>query len=114
MVLLKIENENELLFETSQKEKAVNKLTAAIKRKKEENTIGFKKIENENDQLMDTIQTIQKRDKAATKIQKVIRGHNTRDKLGQEILETNALKIQKVVRGHNGRKQKDTLQKTKK
>ena len=37
----KIENENERLFETSQKEKAANKLTAAFKRKKEENTIGF-------------------------------------------------------------------------
>ena len=47
---------------------------------------------------------MQKRDTAATKIQKVIRGHNARDKLGQEILETNATKIQKVVRGHKGRK----------
>jgi hypothetical protein len=34
---------------------AANKLTAAIKRKKEENTIGFKKIENENEQLMNTL-----------------------------------------------------------
>ena len=34
-----------------QKRNAVNRLRAALKRKKEENTIGFKKIENENDQL---------------------------------------------------------------
>jgi hypothetical protein len=87
--------------QNAQSRNAANKLTAAFKRKKEENTIGFKTIENENDQLMDAMQ---KRDTAATKIQKVIRGHNARDKLGQEILETNAIKIQKVVRGHKGRK----------
>ena len=58
--------------------------------------------------------TMQKRDTAATILQKVIRGHNARDKLGQEILETNATKIQKVIRGHKERKQVDTLQKTKK
>ena len=38
--------------QNEQNRNATNRLTAAIKRKKEENTIGFKKIENENDQLM--------------------------------------------------------------
>jgi hypothetical protein len=45
---------------------AANQLKAAFKRKKEENTIEFKKIENENDQLEQQI-------KAASKLQDTIR-----------------------------------------
>ena len=33
-----------------------------------------------------------------------MRGFQAREKIGQEILNTNAIKIQKVVRGHTGRK----------
>ena len=38
--------------QNAQKRNAANKLTAAIKRQKEENTIRFQKIANENDQLI--------------------------------------------------------------
>ncbi len=37
--------------QNEQNRNATNRLKAAFRRKKEENTIGFKKIKNENDQL---------------------------------------------------------------
>ncbi len=41
--------------ENEQNRDATNRLKAAFKRKKEENTIGFKKIANENDQMEDAM-----------------------------------------------------------
>ena len=43
--------------QNEQNRNAANRLGAALKRKKEENTIGFKKIENENEQLEKRIAT---------------------------------------------------------
>ena len=90
---------------------AANQLKAAIKRKKEENTIGFKKIENENDQLDQQI-------KAVSKLQDTIRRKlplNTSTqkmqndmlfmkkrmkKLKDDIDNCSATDIQRAFRGH--------------
>ncbi len=42
--------------EARRKKNAANKINALMKRKKQENTIGFKRIENENDILMESIE----------------------------------------------------------
>jgi hypothetical protein len=100
---------------------ATNRLTAAIKRKKEENTIGFKKINNENDQLMETLEN---KLTAATKIKDAIRrglplntatqklktsmvafNKNGLKQLQDEIKDLSAEEIQRFYRDYKTRKQ---------
>jgi hypothetical protein len=74
---------------------AANKLTAAIKRKKEENTIGFTKIANENDRLSHILE-MDKTDQMLKDYNKQFQGN---------FKNTRALDIQSVFRGHRARKQ---------
>jgi hypothetical protein len=66
--------------QSEQKRNATNILTAAIKRNKEENTIGFKKNENENEQLMSTL--------AANKLTAAIKRKNEENTIGFKKLKT--------------------------